>query len=99
MFTYIGLPSTCMLGGLGGFKYNKNKADIINYPIIELNFENLFIDEPCCMQLSYALPLLKNLLKLNMKNSNVGPRGGALILNRIIAVVRPFFLFYRNKNI
>jgi hypothetical protein len=61
-----------MLGGIGGYKYNKNKLDIINYPIIELNFENLFIDEPCCMQLSSALPLLKNLTKLNMKNSNIG---------------------------
>ena len=82
-----------MLRAFGAFQGNSNSTNStnsnlnkkLNYPIIKLDFENLLLDEPTCLQLAYALPFMKNLKKLNLKNCRVGPRGGLLILNRIVS--------------
>ena len=86
-----------MLRAFGAFQgnstnsTNNNINKKLNYPIIKLDFENLLLDEPTCLQLAYALPFMKNLKKLNLKNCRVGPRGGLLILNRIVSnsIIQP----------
>jgi hypothetical protein len=37
------------------------------YPLTELNLAGLRVDEPCCMQLAYALPHMRALQKLVLK--------------------------------
>lgn len=56
---------------------------IIYRNIIELNFQDVYFDEPSCLQLAHAINTVLTLRKLNLRNAKMGERGSGMIVSRL----------------
>ena len=53
------------------------------YPISEIVFDNVEMDEESVAQLCKALPFMTMLAKISLRNTQIGPKGGQLLLHTL----------------
>ena len=70
----------------------------LNNILKTLDLTNLYIDEPSCLQLAHGVSVCAMLQVLILRGCKMGPKGGAIVLNKLIAFASKFRIIDLSDN-
>ncbi len=70
----------------------------MNNILKSLDLSNLRIDEPSCLQLAHGVSVCEMLQILILRGCRMGPKGGAIVLNKLIPSANKFRVIDLSDN-
>jgi len=70
----------------------------LNHILKTLDLSNLPIDEPSCLQLAHGISVCEMLDELILRGCRMGPKGGAIVLNKLVSCASRFRILDLSDN-
>jgi Ran GTPase-activating protein (RanGAP) involved in mRNA processing and transport len=71
----------------------------LNHILKTLDLSNLPIDEPSCLQLAHGISVCEMLDELILRGCRMGPKGGAIVLNKLVSCASRFRILDLSDNL